>query len=98
VHSNEGLYPGAHVLERVSQAAREQLDGEVATARKQVPGARGLLRQGSAWQEVLAAIDEARADLVVLGTHGRRGVERFMLGSVAERVVQRSPVPTIVVP
>lgn len=38
------------------------------------------------------------ADLVVLGTHGRRGVERWLLGSVAEGVARRSTVPVLLVP
>lgn len=38
------------------------------------------------------------ADLVVLGTHGRRGVERMLLGSVAEGMARRSPVPVLLVP
>jgi nucleotide-binding universal stress UspA family protein len=38
------------------------------------------------------------ADLVVLGTHGRRGVERWLLGSVAEGAARRSTVPVLLVP
>jgi nucleotide-binding universal stress UspA family protein len=38
------------------------------------------------------------ADLVVLGTHGRRGMERWLLGSVAEGVARRSTVPVLLVP
>lgn len=38
------------------------------------------------------------ADLIVLGTHGRTGVDRYLLGSVAERVVRRAGVPVLVVP
>lgn len=53
-------------------------------------------------QHVAAAIAEAAAswpaNLVVLGTHGRRGVERWLLGSVAEGVARRSSVPILLVP
>jgi len=45
-------------------------------------------------------VDQARAwgaDLLVLGTHGRRGVERMLLGSDAEQVVRTSPVPVLLV-
>ncbi len=48
-----------------------------------------------------AIIDHATslaADLIVLGTHGRSGFERLVLGSVAEKVLRRSPVPTLTVP
>lgn len=46
-------------------------------------------------------VDEARswrADLIVLGTHGRRGLDRFLMGSVAEGVVRLAPVPVLLVP
>jgi nucleotide-binding universal stress UspA family protein len=36
-------------------------------------------------------------DLIIMGTHGRTGVDRFVMGSVAERVVRRSPVPVLTV-
>lgn len=42
--------------------------------------------------------EAGRADLLVLGTHGRRGFERLMLGSVAERVLRKSPCPVLTVP
>ncbi len=45
-----------------------------------------------AWEEILAAARETRADLVVLGTHGRRGFAHALIGSVAERVVRLSPI------
>lgn len=46
---------------------------------------------------VEAAVDWA-ADLLVLGTHGRSGIERLVLGSVADGVVRRSPVPVLLMP
>lgn len=38
------------------------------------------------------------ADLIVMGTHGRQGLERMLLGSVAEGVVRRAPVPVLLIP
>jgi nucleotide-binding universal stress UspA family protein len=46
---------------------------------------------------ILRYADEADADLVVMGTHGRTGVERYLLGSVAEKVVRLSDVPVMTV-
>lgn len=48
--------------------------------------------------EIVAQTDRLHADLVVLGTHGRRGFDRLMLGSVAERVLRKAPCPVMVVP
>ncbi len=47
---------------------------------------------------VLWAIEEVAADLVVMASHGRTGVGRWLLGSVADKVVHASPVPVTVVP
>jgi nucleotide-binding universal stress UspA family protein len=41
--------------------------------------------------------EESRSDLIVMGTHGRRGLGRFLQGSVAERVMRRAPCPVLVV-
>jgi nucleotide-binding universal stress UspA family protein len=48
--------------------------------------------------EILEVADEDDVDLVVMGTHGRTGIKRALLGSVAERVVRQSPVPIHLVP
>jgi nucleotide-binding universal stress UspA family protein len=58
---------------------------------------RGLVRSGAAWQEIDRVADEEKADLVVIGTHGRRGLARMVLGSVAERVVRTSHCPVLTV-
>jgi nucleotide-binding universal stress UspA family protein len=52
---------------------------------------------GSVVEEILKYVSKHRIDLVVMGTHGRGFVEHALLGSVAERVVQRSPVPVLTV-
>lgn len=61
-----------------------------------------LLETGTPTQRIAAAIaDEATAwpaDLVVAGTHGRTGVQRLLLGSVAEGIARVSPVPVLLIP
>ncbi|MEF8907324.1 MAG: universal stress protein [Haloarculaceae archaeon] len=55
------------------------------------------LREGSPAREIVAYAAEEDCDVVVMGTHGRTGVDRLILGSVAERVVRSSPVPVLTV-
>ena len=55
------------------------------------------IREGNPWREILAAAEEMPADLVVMGTHGRSGPERFLLGSVAEKLIHRLPCPVMTV-
>jgi nucleotide-binding universal stress UspA family protein len=52
---------------------------------------------GDAAQEVLNYIQSEGIDLVIMGTHGRKGLEHIIFGSVAERVVKHSPVPVLTV-
>lgn len=52
---------------------------------------------GPAVDTVLETADKIGADLIVVGTHGRTGFAHFVLGSVAERIVRRSPVPVLTV-
>ncbi len=59
-------------------------------------GAVAHLRAGSIPEEIVNVGAELDADLIVLGTHGRRGIQRVILGSVAERVVRTATCPVIV--
>ncbi|WP_096391738.1 universal stress protein [Halopenitus persicus] len=57
------------------------------------------LRRGVPHEEILAAIDDYDVDLVVMGTHGRTGLDRIVhLGSVTERVIRAAPVQVTTVP
>jgi len=56
------------------------------------------LRTGPAHTEILEKARRAKADLIVMGTHGRTGVEHLLLGSVAEKVVRLSSCPVLTVP
>jgi nucleotide-binding universal stress UspA family protein len=49
------------------------------------------LRVGDPVDQIVRAVRAERADMLVVGTHGRRGVSKFFLGSVAERLVQTAP-------
>lgn len=60
--------------------------------------ARLVLRSGEVGAEVAAEAAGWAADLVVVGTHGRRGLDRWELGSVAEQVIRTSPAPVLAVP
>ena len=53
---------------------------------------------GFVHEEIVAQIDATRADLLVLGTHGRSGFQRLFLGSVSEKVIRKVTCPTLIVP
>ncbi|MET0519084.1 MAG: universal stress protein [Burkholderiaceae bacterium] len=80
---------GAEILERArARVAAAQV--EVDTLLLENPGSRlaeRVLDQAQLWQ----------ADLIVIGTHGRRGVARFLMGSDAEQILRLAPVPVLLV-
>ncbi len=56
-----------------------------------------LLREGAPASDIVAAAQDWQADLIVVGTHGRGGLGRLVLGSVAESVLRDAPCPVLVV-
>ncbi|MDR1396869.1 MAG: universal stress protein [Desulfarculales bacterium] len=57
----------------------------------------GLLVKGSVVEEIIAAANEQNVDLIIMGTQGRTGLERILLGSVAEQVIKIAPVPVMTI-
>lgn len=55
-----------------------------------------LIREGLAVQEILKAAEETKADMIVMGTHGRKGVSHALFGSVTEEVIRVAPCPVLV--
>lgn len=93
----EGLAFAPDITGRIETVSRQALEGIVARASRPGVQVHGLLRQGPAWSEVAAAAEETKADLIVIGTHGRRGFAHALLGSVAEKVVRTAPCPVLTV-
>jgi nucleotide-binding universal stress UspA family protein len=91
----EGVWATAEMLNQVGGAARAALDGVVERSSRPGVEVGGLLRQGPAWSEINSATQQVGADLIVMGTHGRHGFARALLGSVAEKVVRTAPCPVV---
>lgn len=81
-------------LEDAGQAATERIESAAADENLDVVAE---VRQGTPEDDILAYADERDIDLVVMGTHGRDGLDRVLLGSVTERVVRNSSVPVLTV-
>ena len=58
---------------------------------------RKIVLQGNPSQEILKSAREMEADLIVIGSRGRTGIEKLLLGSVAEKVVLQSPIPVLMI-
>lgn len=82
------------------QDARERGDQCLSKAVDSVPEGTDVdtrVELGSPAERIVTVAEETGADHVVVGSHGRSGVSRLLLGSVAERVVRTSPVPVTVI-
>jgi len=90
-------FTGADVVGGIIDAAEHEFEERLMTVRARVPRAIGVLRQGAPWEEILDVAQKGSVDLIVLGTHGRRGLPHAILGSVAERVVRLAKVPVLTV-
>jgi nucleotide-binding universal stress UspA family protein len=77
--------------------AQQKLDRLIAAAKKAGARARGMLLEGVAWEQLVRTAKARKADMIVMGTHGRTGLTRLFLGSVAERVVGSAPCPVLTV-
>lgn len=86
------------IKEGIIRSGQEAVDQICAIARKSGVSCRGLVVEGRPADQILKLSVEDGADLLVLGSIGRGGIGRFMLGSVAEKVVQHCKVPVLTVP
>lgn len=93
-----GAVPAADDLaERIAEAANAQMASTIGLLKPRCSKLNSIVRMGHAASELLSCIEEIRPDLLVLGTHGRRGFKRALLGSVAEKLVRCSPIPVLTV-
>lgn len=75
-----------------------KLEELVATVRTQVPAATSYLTEGSPLHALLEHVKTSGADFVVVGAHGHGVIASLLLGSVAEGMVRKAAVPTLIVP
>ncbi len=85
------------VIESIESASKTALDRLLSHHKRVGVRMVPLLRAGDARSQIGAAAEEVGADLIVMGTQGRRGISRALLGSVAEFVTRTSPVPVLIV-
>lgn len=94
-------YISPHVYADMEASARayaqKQLAALVTKAKKAGVRATGLLMEGPPHERIAQAARRRRADLVVIGTHGRTGFAKLFLGSVASRVLAIAPCPVLTV-
>ncbi|MHB8875816.1 MAG: universal stress protein [Myxococcaceae bacterium] len=93
-----GMEVGAEdYLPRLRRVVQGALDDVLEAAQSRLPRAKTVLVEGRPWERILSIAQDLGVDLVVMGTHGRKGLPHAVMGSVAEKVVRYSPVPVLTV-
>lgn len=95
----EGVAPSSYadLFTLARRSAKRRLAAALARVRSKGVRAQAVFAEGLPASEILRSARRARADLIVMGTHGRTGASRFFMGSVAERVVRESRCPVLTV-
>lgn len=86
------------VLEALEERGEQVLDDARKRATEAgVASVQASVAAGSPYRQILKYVEESGIDLIVMGTHGRRGIDRYLLGSVAEKVVRTADCPVLTV-
>lgn len=96
-----GTTPPSPALDLLMTDAENEARRLVTTAQQRAHAlglkARGEMRKGVPYDEILRAAQHAKADVIVMGTHGRTGLRRLFVGSVAESVLRNASCPVVAV-
>ncbi len=90
-------YTGKDVVDLLYKRGEEAIQKVKLEAElKKIP-CEGVVLEGNPAKKIVEYAKEKNFDLIVMGTMGRSGISKFMIGSVAEKVVRTSPVPVLTV-
>lgn len=79
--------------EEVAHTELQRLDARLSG----IPHEASMIRGSAVWPATQQAIQDSGADILVLGTHGRTGAQKLLLGSVAEEIFRQSPIPVLTI-
>lgn len=85
------------MYKELEAGARKELDKFGAAERRDLRDVEFAVLRGTPYEEILKFAQEKSIDLIVIGTHGRKGLDRFLFGSTAEKVVRYATCPVLTV-
>eukprot|EP00002_Diphylleia_rotans_P017353 TRINITY_DN336_c0_g2_i2.p1 TRINITY_DN336_c0_g2~~TRINITY_DN336_c0_g2_i2.p1 ORF type:complete len:329 (+),score=55.50 TRINITY_DN336_c0_g2_i2:99-1085(+) len=101
VHADTFVHLGERILQHCEESARQSAASAALAANQPAPDPaapapiKTLMRNGDITDVILATAHESNAHMIVMGTHGRKGFERFLLGSVTESVLRAGRIPIL---
>ncbi|MEJ2040192.1 MAG: universal stress protein [Desulfosarcinaceae bacterium] len=91
-------HPSINLFENeLVEGAHKKMDEFVQARFPRMPNLTSEVILGDPAETILEYIESKKMDMVIMGTHGRKGLDRVIFGSVAERVIKTSPVPVLVI-
>ena len=91
IHERQGLE------DEIKRKAERCLNYIVKSAEKKGLKARSILVEGQPHDQIVRHAESLKADMIIMGSKGRRGMNRILIGSVAERVIEYAPCPVLVI-
>jgi len=89
-------FPSVQLAEKeMHNHAEKKMAQLVANCTEKCPGCTGKVGKGDVVREIIAHAEQEKADLIIIGTHGAKGLDQILLGTVARRVVQKAPCPVL---
>ncbi|MCF7854110.1 MAG: universal stress protein [Candidatus Pacebacteria bacterium] len=85
------------LLEQLQSDANDKLDQIAKETRERHEPVTQQMLYGKPFVEIITAAKDWQADVIIMGTHGRTGLEHVLIGSVAEKVVRKAPCPVLTV-
>lgn len=83
--------------EEIEEGARKMMDKFCGVHLRDYANYESYIVPGIPYDEIIKKAEEVSADLIVMGTHGRTGLDHVLFGSTAEKVVRKSPVPVMTI-
>ena len=85
----------SNIIKDLEEESKAYIKREIARLKSEGVNVSGITREGPIAETILAVTKETKADAIAMCTHGRTGIQRVLMGSVAEKVVRLSHVPVI---
>jgi len=85
------------LVEDMQKSAWQEMDKWIAEVSQQVKDVEKMVVRGVPFVEIIQTANERNADLIVIGTHGRTGIDHMLFGSTAEKVVRKAACPVLTV-
>jgi len=96
-HRQQGCEELRSQVSWAEEAAQEKLNAFESDLLGKGVDAQAFLRVGYPFEEIVLMANDPDVDLIIIGSHGRSGIKRLLMGSTAERVVEHAPCPVLVV-